>query len=83
MGADGDASDEDEFDIKDTPARRALKVRLAELREEHGALDAAIAALAAQQPGNSLQLARLKKQKLVLKDQIQWIEDRIMPDIIA
>jgi hypothetical protein len=83
MGADGDASDDDEFDIKDTPAKRALKVRLAELREEHGALDAAIAALAQQQPGNSLQLARLKKQKLVLKDQIQWIEDRIMPDIIA
>jgi hypothetical protein len=30
-----------------------------------------------------LQLARLKKRKLVLRDQIQWIEDRLTPDIIA
>ena len=52
------------------------------LREEHRALDAAIMALA-QQSGDALQLARLKKRKLALKDQIQWIEDRLTPDIIA
>ncbi len=70
------------FDIQDTPEQRALKTRLVELREEHRALDAAIMALA-QQSGDALQLARLKKRKLALKDQIQWIEDRLTPDIIA
>jgi len=70
------------FDIQDTPEQRALKTRLVDLREEHPALDAAIMALA-QQSGDALQLARLKKRKLALKDQIQWIEDRLTPDIIA
>lgn len=74
--------DGDEFDIQDTPETRALKVRLAELREEHRALDSAIVALA-DKAGDALQLARLKKRKLALKDQIQWIEDRLTPDIIA
>ena len=77
MSADGDG-----FDINDTPEKRALKSRLGELREEHRALDSAITALA-EQTGDALQLARLKKRKLVLKDQIQWIEDRLTPDIIA
>jgi hypothetical protein len=71
------------FDINDSDERRALKVRLAELREEHRALDAAIAALHDQGGGDALQVARLKKRKLQLKDQIQWIEDRLTPDIIA
>ncbi|MET0183728.1 MAG: DUF465 domain-containing protein [Caulobacterales bacterium] len=74
--------DGEEFDIQDTPEIRALKVRLGELREEHRALDSAIMALA-DQSGDALQLARLKKRKLALKDQIQWIEDRLTPDIIA
>jgi hypothetical protein len=72
----------DGFDINDTPEKRAMKVRLHELREEHRAMDNAISALA-ESGGDALQLARLKKRKLVLKDQIQWIEDRLMPDIIA
>lgn len=78
MSADGE-----DFDIKDTPETRALKSHLHELREEHRALDAAIAALAAQGSADALQVARLKKRKLILKDQIQWIEDRLTPDIIA
>jgi len=77
-----DGEDDTGFDINDTPEKRALKVRLVELREEHRALDSAILALA-RDTGDALQLARLKKRKLVLKDQIQWIEDRLMPDIIA
>ncbi len=76
------SSDGDDFDITDSPDTRALKVRLVEMREEHRALDAAILALA-QSGGEPLQLARLKKSKLALKDQIQWIEDRLTPDIIA
>jgi hypothetical protein len=79
MGADG----EDEFDINDTPEKRALKARLGELRQEHRALDGAIAALQEKTSGDTLQLVRLKRTKLVLRDQIQWIEDRLTPDIIA
>ena len=78
-----DADDMDAFDINDTPEKRALKARLGELREEHRALDSAIFALQEQGAGDALQLARLKKRKLVLRDQIQWIEDRLTPDIIA
>lgn len=74
---------DDEFDISDTPEKRALKVRLIELREEHRALDSAILAMVEQAKGDALQMARLKKRKLVLRDQIQWIEDRLTPDIIA
>lgn len=77
-GGDADA------DGLDSPERRDLRSRLAELREEHRALDAAILALQVQQGGdNPLHLARLKKRKLMLRDQIQWIEDRLTPDIIA
>ena len=67
----------------DTPEMRGLRARLNELREEHRALDSAIFALQEQSGGDALQLARLNKRKLVLRDQIQWIEDRLTPDIIA
>ena len=64
-----------------------LKKRLELLRTEHRDLDAAIAALteASQQTGfvDQLQIARLKKRKLKLKDQIAMIEDFLLPDIIA
>jgi hypothetical protein len=75
MSADGSFEDSDE--------RRALLTRLAELREEHRALDSAIFALHDSGSGDALQLARLKKRKLVLKDQMAWIEDKLTPDIIA
>ena len=55
-----------------------------EIRPGTGAaLDAAIAALQEIASGDMLQIARLKRSKLVLKDQIQWIEDKLTPDIIA
>ncbi len=64
-----------------------LRKRLELLKTEHRDLDAAIAALtdAAQQSGfaDQLQIARLKKRKLRLKDQIAVIEDTLLPDIIA
>ena len=78
-----DVDDENGFDIADTPEKRALKARLVELKEEHSELDSAIDALQEKKSGDALPLARLKKRKLVLKDQIQWIEDRLTPDIIA
>ncbi len=60
-----------------------IRARLAALRCEHRDLDEAIAALSAQQLTSSLALQRLKKQKLMLKDQIARLEDEITPDIIA
>ena len=62
---------------------QALKGRLAQLREEHRDLDAAISAMAGTSVADQLQLTRLKKRKLQLKDQIQQIEDSLLPDIIA
>lgn len=60
-----------------------LNRRLAELRQEHRDLDEAIAALVATGQGDALQIQRLKKRKLLLKDQIRQIENLRLPDIIA
>ncbi len=60
-----------------------MRRRLALLRTEHRDLDAAIAALSAIDSQDQLQVARLKKRKLLLKDQIAIIEDYLTPDIIA
>jgi hypothetical protein len=58
-------------------------LRLALIRSEHGDLDAAIAALIDQGVPDQLQLARLKKRKLRLKDEIMVLESQLVPDIIA
>lgn len=60
-----------------------LRKRLAALKIEHRDLDAAIDALEAAGSTDQLQIARLKKRKLRLKDQIIRIEDYLIPDIIA
>jgi hypothetical protein len=60
-----------------------LKAKLAELRQEHRDLDEALTALAASGTRDQIQLTRLKKRKLQLKDQIARIEDDLLPDIIA
>lgn len=60
-----------------------LRKRLAILRTEHRDLDAAIDALIAAGSTDQLQIARLKKRKLALKDRIALIEDELLPDIIA
>jgi hypothetical protein len=56
---------------------------LTRLRQEHRDLDAAIAALQLLPAPDLLQLQRLKKRKLQLRDRIQFVEDQITPDIIA
>ena len=53
------------------------------LRQEHRDLDAAIDALAFAAAADQLQVARLKKRKLRLKDEIAVLEDQLIPDIIA
>ncbi|WP_106639525.1 DUF465 domain-containing protein [Allosphingosinicella vermicomposti] len=60
-----------------------LAAKVAQLQIEHRDLDAAIAALAAAGTPDLLQVARLKKRKLRLKDEIKTIQDLMIPDIIA
>lgn len=60
-----------------------MKKRLAELRLEHRDLDDVIARLADQAPFSQLQIRRLKKRKLLIKDQIARLESALWPDIIA
>lgn len=60
-----------------------MRKRLSMLQVEHRDLDAAIGALTGAGSTDQLQIARLKKRKLALKDQIAIIEDYLLPDIIA
>jgi hypothetical protein len=62
---------------------RELKALLARLRQEHRDLDAAIEALHNSPGSDLLQVQRLKKRKLLLRDRINAIEDQLTPDIIA
>ncbi len=57
--------------------------RLVQLRQEHRDLDSAIEALRISPGSDQLQLARLKKRKLRLRDEIAQLEDQLIPDIIA
>src|SRR4051812_37040271 len=62
---------------------RELREQLARLQQEHRDLDAAIAALDASPAADLIQVQRLKKRKLVLRDKIRAIDDQLTPDIIA
>ena len=62
---------------------RELRAQLARLLQEHRDLDAAIEALQVSPGSDILQVQRLKKRKLVLKDRITFVEDQLTPDIIA
>lgn len=65
--------------MEDTEILRRLEL----LRVEHRDLDAAIEALSGASAPDQLQIARLKKRKLRLRDEIAMLEDRLIPDIIA
>jgi hypothetical protein len=60
-----------------------LRAQLARLMQEHRDLDAAIEALQMTPSSDIIQVQRLKKRKLALKDRISFIEDQLTPDIIA
>jgi hypothetical protein len=60
-----------------------MRARLESLREEHRDLDAAIDALRQTVVHDQVRLARLKKRKLALRDEISAIESHLIPDIIA
>jgi hypothetical protein len=60
-----------------------LRRKLEELRLEHRDLDDVITRLSESAPMSQIQLQRLKKRKLMLKDQIALLESKLLPDIIA
>ena len=62
---------------------RELRDELVNMRAEHRQLDSEIATLEDNPTADQLLIKRLKKKKLILKDRIQSIEDRLLPDIIA
>ena len=67
----------------DIEEQQILKARLSVLESEHRDLDDVIERLSEDKPFDQLQLQRLKKRKLVLKDEIALVRSRILPDIIA
>jgi hypothetical protein len=67
----------------DDPEQEALRRKLVELKTEHRDLDDVIARISDRQPYDQIQLQRLKKRKLQLKDLISHIESQLLPDIIA
>jgi hypothetical protein len=67
----------------DDPDLATIKLKLAELKTEHRDLDDVIARVQEAQPFDQLQVQRLKKRKLLLKDQIAQLESKLLPDIIA
>lgn len=72
-------NDDEDLDAEE----KAIRARLADLRQQHQDLDAAVAALESQARPDMIQIARLKKRKLSLRDEMTQLEDQITPDIIA
>ncbi len=68
---------------ENTTDKEELQRRLRARQSEHRDLDDVIARIAEQAPFDQLQIQRLKKRKLVLKDEISRLEDLLLPDIIA
>ena len=67
----------------DIEEQQILKARLYVLESEHRDLDDVIERLSEDKPFDQLQVQRLKKRKLVLKDEMALVRSRILPDIIA
>ncbi len=68
---------------KTTPYKEELRQRLEALQSEHRDLDDVIERISDEMPFDQLQIQRLKKRKLILKDEITRLEDLLLPDIIA
>jgi hypothetical protein len=69
--------------MTDESQANVMRARLMVLRQQHRDLDVAISTLESSGTGDQLQLRRLKKMKLQIKDEISKIEDKLIPDIIA
>ncbi len=70
-------------DTMDAEERATLTAELEHLRQEHRDLDTAIEALLHLNTVDRLQVQRLKKRKLILRDRMAFVEDQLTPDIIA
>jgi len=71
------------MDDDDEALHTALRQRVGELRTEHDDLDDAIARLSENPLPDQLRLQRLKKRKLLLKDQLTYLERQLDPDVLA
>lgn len=71
------------MDMETVETIEAIEGRIIELKQEHRDLDVAIGILVAAPVHDELQLKRLKKRKLLLKDQISFLEAQLTPDIPA
>ena len=80
-GIVGFSSDDTKMETVETIV--AIERRIIELKQEHRDLDLAIDVLVATPIHDELQLKRLKKRKLLLKDQISFLEGQLTPDIPA
>lgn len=69
--------------VQDDDETAGMEAELSRLKEEHRDLDTAIEALERMVAGDQLQVQRLKKRKLVLRDRMSYLEDQLTPDIIA
>ena len=69
--------------VQDDDPLAAMQAELGRLGQEHRDLDAAIEALERMATGDQLQVQRLKKRKLILRDRMTYLEDQLTPDIIA
>ncbi len=74
---------DDRDDPMDARNRKLIVAKLAELRSEHRDLDDVIQKITETAPFDQLQVQRLKKRKLMLKDEILLLESKLLPDIIA
>lgn len=68
---------------QDNHSEEALEARLTDLRQDHADLDQAVQAIALSPLPDMMLIARLKRKKLAIKDEISQIEDQLNPDIIA
>jgi len=73
----------DEDNDKNVETQEQILQQIAIMESEHSDLDAVIERLGEDLPFDQLKLQRLKKRKLVLKDEIAKLRSRILPDIIA
>ena len=80
---DGDGGKAEALPDPEGANDEALKMKINELEQEHRDLDQAILTMEERMPYDRLTIGRMKKRKLVLKDQIQELRDRLFPDIIA
>jgi hypothetical protein len=71
------------MDDDDEPIHDALRQRISELQMEHRDLDDAIARLSENPLPDQLRMQRLKKRKLLLKDQLTHLERQLDPDVLA